>query len=242
MHLTGRQIEDYHSRALPPRELLEMDDHLAACPDCRLRVAEGETLSGAFAAWETVPEEPTAVRLDLGEILDEIDARKSRTRPWRMALLAAALILLACGIFWIAWIARGPEPAGTLAQSTQQSAQAPGPVLRGPASAPGFTLQAPLSTEVPGGRPTFRWTPLSGAESYRVTYRVIYRVMVFDRDFNRVLDSGPLSGTDWTPDRPLPALPAGTYTWQVKARRGGEEVTAPGPGLPQALFRVVGSG
>lgn len=225
MHLTGRQIEDYHSRALPPRELLEVDDHLAACPECRLRVAEGEPLSGALAAWETVPEEPTAVRLDLGEILDEIEARKSRTRPWRTALLAAALILLACGIFWIA---RRPEPAGPRLAHT---AQAPGPVLRGPVSTPGFTLQAPLSTEVPGGRPTFRWTPLAGAE--------LYRVMVFDRDFNRMADSGPLSGTEWTPERPLPG---GTYTWQVKARRrGGEEITAPGPGLPQAIFQVVQS-
>ena len=219
MHLTGRQIEDYRQRALPPRELLEVDDHLAACPECRLRVAEGEPLSGALAAWEELTEEPspTAVRLDLGEILDEVDARKSGKRhPWRPALLAAAMVLLACGVFWIA---RQPEPAGQP------------PVLRGPVSAPEFTLQAPLSIEVPGGRPTFRWTPLAGAESYRV--------MVFDSDFNRVLDSGPLSGTEWMPDRPLPALPAGIYTWQVKARRSGEEITAPGPTLPQAFFQVT---
>lgn len=231
MHLTGRQIEDYHSQALPPRELLEVDDHLAACPECRLRVAEGEPLSGALAAWEELTEEPgpTAVRLDLGEILDEVDARdarKSRARPWRTALLSlAALLLLACGIFW--WIAARPEPAGPrLAQTPPPS----GPVLRGPVSTPEFTLQAPLSTEVPDGRPTFRWTPLADAESYRV--------MVFDRDFNRVLDSGPLSGTEWTPESPLPA---GTYTWQVKARRNGEEVTAPGPALPQAFFQIVQS-
>jgi hypothetical protein len=221
MHLTGQQIEDYHRRALPPRALLEVDDHLADCLECRLRMAEGEPLSGALAAWEAVPEEPgpTAVRLDLGEILDEIDARDVRkslqTRTWRPALLTAVLLLLACGAFWIA---RRPEPAGQ------------GPVLRGPASAPKFTLQAPLSTEVPGGRPTFRWTPLPGAESYGVT--------VFDRDFNKVADSGPLSRTDWTPDRPLPG---GTYTWQVKARRGGTEITAPGPSLPQAFFQVIQS-
>ena len=230
MHLTGQQIEDYHRRALPPRELLEVDDHLADCPECRLRVAEGEPLSGALAAWEALPEvpEPTAVKLDLGEILDEIDARdarRGRARPWRPALLAAALLLLACGIFWIA---RRPEPAERLLAQTTQATQ---PVLRGPVSAPEFTLQAPLSTEVPGGRPTFRWTPLAGAESYQV--------MVFDRDFNRMADSGPLSGTEWTPEHPLPG---GTYTWQVKARRrGGEEITAPGPNRPQALFRVIDS-
>ena len=208
MHLTGQQIKDYRRRALPPRELLEVDDHLADCPECRLRVAEGEPLSGAFAAWEALPEapEPTAVRLD------------RRARPWRPAFLAAALLLLTCGVFWIAKPPGIEEPASD------------GPILRGrePAAAPGFTLLAPLSTEVPGGRPDFRWTPLAGAESYRVT--------VFDRDFNKVADSGPLSRTDWTPDRPLPG---GTYTWQVKARRDGAEITAPGPSLPQAFFQVI---
>jgi hypothetical protein len=232
MHLTGRQIEDYRQRALPPRELLEVDDHLAACPECRLRVAEGEPLSGAFAAWEEVTEEPapTSVRLDLGEILDEVEARdarntrdtrRQRARSWRPALWAASLLLLAGGVFWT--VTR-PEPANPWGQPQ-------GPVLRGPVSAPAFTLQAPLSTEVPGGRPTFRWTPLAGAESYKV--------MVFDGDFNRVADSGPLSATEWTPDRPLPK---GTYTWQVRARRGGSEITAPGPASPQAFFRVVDSG
>lgn len=229
MHLTGRQIEDYHHRALPPRELLEVDDHLAVCPECRLRVAEGEPLSGAFAAWEELQEEPapTAVRLDLGEILDEVDARKSQKRhPWRTALLAvAALLLLACGIL-VFWIARPPEPTGV---SLAHAPQAPGPVLRGPVSAPGFTLEPPLPNQGPPGRPTLRWTPLAGAESYQV--------MVFDRDFNPVMDSGPLSATEWQPDRPLPV---GTYTWQVKARRGGEEITAPGPGSPQAVFHVMG--
>ena len=102
------------------------------------------------------------------------------------------------------------------------------PALRGPAAAAPFTLLAPVATAVAGGRPTFRWTTLAGAESYAVK--------VFDPDLRPVAASGPLTGTEWTPDRPLPA---GTvYAWQVVARRGGEDLIAPGPQSPPALFRV----
>jgi hypothetical protein len=54
-----------------------------------------------------------------------------------------------------------------------------------------------------------------------------------------VADSGALpgTGTEWIPARPLQA--GGVYAWQVKARSGGKEVTAPGPTSPQALFRVL---
>lgn len=195
-HLTERQIEAYHQRVLRPLELLEVDDHLAACAECRLRMAAGAPLAGALAAWEKAPEEPR----------------------WRSPFLwaAAAVLVLACGLFSFRLVK--PDGPGPSSQT----------VLRGPVAAPPFTLQAPLDAVAPGGRPTFRWTPLAGARSYRV--------MVFDPDFNPRADSGPLTRTDWTPDRPLPE---GTYTWQVRARRGGEEVTAPGPGQPQALFRVT---
>jgi len=103
------------------------------------------------------------------------------------------------------------------------------PALRGPAAAAPFTLLAPIATAVAGGRPTFRWTPLAGAESYAVK--------VFDPDLRPVTTSGPLTATEWAPGQPLPA---GTvYAWQVVARRGGEDLIAPGPQSPPALFRVL---
>ncbi|HEY7213839.1 MAG TPA: zf-HC2 domain-containing protein [Thermoanaerobaculia bacterium] len=276
IHLTDRQIEEYHSRSLPPGELLEVDDHLAGCPDCRLRLAAGEPLSGAFAAWEGLPEEPRrAVGLDLGALMDEAGVRRARwrrwTRPAALALWAALLLLVAGLIVWLATLRRDVEslraevrtlrreeipaapraaglaglealPAdlrgavsaalrdGRLARPAQiADLLGSGTVLRGSAAATGFVLQSPIATAVLDGRPTFRWSPLPGGESYRV--------MVFDRDFNPVAESGEIAGTEWIPERSLP--PGSAYSWQVKARRRGTEVTAPGPTSPEALFRVL---
>lgn len=39
-HLSERQIDNYISRTLPPSELLEMDDHLAACDACMKKIVE----------------------------------------------------------------------------------------------------------------------------------------------------------------------------------------------------------
>jgi len=76
-HLSQRQIEQYRGRALPPRELLEVDDHLAGCQECRLRVAEGEPLSASLAVWEELPEGAGhRVGLDLGALVDRPGARR----------------------------------------------------------------------------------------------------------------------------------------------------------------------
>jgi hypothetical protein len=246
-HLTTRQIEEYRQRALSPGELLAVDDHLAVCTDCRLLLAEGEPLVESFAAWEGLREEPRgAVGLDLGALMDEAGLRRTpwwrRARPAALLSGAAALLLLAGVYFWLATLRREVESLRTEVRRIEarkpQPLQRPpeiaellseGAVLRGPAAAPELILSSPLATAVLDGRPTFRWSPLPGADSYRVT--------VFDRDFNPVADSGPLLQTEWEPERPLPA--GAVYAWQVKARRGDAELTAPGPGSPQALFRVL---
>ena len=103
------------------------------------------------------------------------------------------------------------------------------PALRGSASTAPFRLLAPVATAVTGGRPLFRWTPLAAARSFEVK--------VFDSDLHPVAASGPLTGTEWTPELPLTA---GTiYGWQVVAHLGDEDVLAPGPQSPPALFRVL---
>lgn len=246
-HLTARQIEEYHQRSLSPQELLEADDHLAGCPDCRLRLAEGEQLAGSCAAWEELREEPRrAVGLDLGALVDEAGLRRAhgwrRARPATLVLAAAGLLLLAGLAFWLASLRREVESLRSAVRRIEAGRPEPlqkppeiaellseDAVLRGPAVASELNLRAPLATAVLDGRPTFRWSPLPDADSYRVT--------VFDRDFNPVADSGPLARTEWTPERPLPA--GAVFAWQVKARRGNAELTAPGPGSPQALFRVL---
>jgi hypothetical protein len=270
-HLTERQIAAYRDRVLPPRELLEVDDHLAVCADCRLRLAEGEPLAAAFAAWNGLPEEPAhRVALDLDKLGEEAAARPERQeRPARPAVpvLWAAALLLAVGLLvWfllrlpaeddslradprrmeasegsvLASLSTLPEVqrhevaavlrAGRLERPPEiVGLLGAGAILRGKAAATEIRPLSPLGTAVRDGRPTFRWSPLAGAESYRVT--------VFDRDFHPVAAGVPDSRTEWTPEVPLAA---GTvYAWQVKARRGEQEVTAPGPGSPQALFRVL---
>src|SRR4051812_34189898 len=114
-HLSQHQIEGYRRRVLPPAELLAVDDHIAGCPDCRLRLAEGEPLAGAFEVWEDLPEEDgAAVGIDLGALVDE--NRESRRRPVRrglhplaVALWAAAVLVVAGLTVWLAaWLATLP--------------------------------------------------------------------------------------------------------------------------------------
>ncbi len=270
-HLSERQIEDYRRRSLDPAELLTVDDHIAGCGECRQRLAAGERLSGAFAAWEDLAGGGTTVGIDLGSLV-ETGRREDRWRlgPWSLprrtfvGALGALGLLLAAGI--AAWVAtidlrREVETLRTEVRTLRQEGAIPLPPdlrdavaaalrdgrleppaqlaellgsgggLRGSAASPGFRLESPLATAVLGGRPTFRWSPLPQGGSYRV--------MVFDRGFHLVADSGEIAGTSWTPDRPLPA--GAVYSWQVKARRLEAEAIAPGAASPEALFRVLGA-
>jgi len=88
---------------------------------------------------------------------------------------------------------------------------------------------SPVGTVVRANPPKFRWRPLPGAESYRVT--------VFDSDFHPVAESGSLRSSSWVPPAPLPD--SRTLVWQVAARRDGEEITAPRPPTPEARFRIL---
>ncbi len=277
VHLSQRQIEEYRRRTLPAAELLAVDDHIAQCPDCRLRLAAGEPLSGALQVWDDLSrEDGAAVGIDLGALVDE--SREGRIRPARDALRPLSIVLWAAGLLLVAgllaWLATLPlrrevESLRTEVRTLRSGQPAPAPVaglealpaglratvaaalrdgrlerpvevaelrgtgavLRGVAAASRFAPLSPLATVVLDGRPTFRWSPLPGAESYRVR--------VFDPDFNPVADSGSLpgTGTEWVPARPLRA--GDVYAWQIKAHSRGKEVTAPAPTSPQALFRVL---
>jgi hypothetical protein len=255
-HLTQRQVEEYQRRALAPRELLAVDDHIATCEECRLRLAAREPLSGALAAWEDLPRVPAPAV-----------TRFPFRRPAVIAALAAVLVAVAGLGIWLA--ERAPErlaaeladgrgrvglgPQGQLVgleslpaewrrdvaaalrtgrlDRPREIADLAGaePALRGDTAAAPFSLLSPVATAVAGGRPTFRWTPRADAKSYEVK--------IFDPDLQTVAGSGLLHATEWTPDRPLPA---GTVLdWQVVAHRGNEDLIAPGPQAPPALFRVL---
>ena len=99
----------------------------------------------------------------------------------------------------------------------------------GTAARPVLVPVAPVGVVVPDAAPEFRWTPMSEASEYRVA--------VYDRDFERVADSGSLTGTAWHPPNRLVA--GRTYSWTVTALVKGRLVTAPRAPQPDARFRIA---
>ena len=92
-----------------------------------------------------------------------------------------------------------------------------------------FVLLMPVGTFVEDTRPTFRWQPLPGATTYKIT--------VFDAALNEVVASTELPGTDW---KSSVGLERGkVYLWQVAATRNGEQVVAPAPPAPEAKFEIL---
>ena len=103
-------------------------------------------------------------------------------------------------------------------------------VIMGPgAEREGFSLKGPVGTAIESDRPTFRWSPLSGAVSYTVT--------VYNVTSREAIASSSVSQTEWTPPH---ALERGNiYAWEVTATRDGKEFTVPKPPAPQARFSVL---
>ena len=99
-------------------------------------------------------------------------------------------------------------------------------------AAPEFGPLSPAGTVVESDRPTFQWTARQGASAYRVT--------VFDSRFDELADSGELTGTEWTPAKPLPR--GVVLTWQITARTDQGLLRAPVPPAPEARFRVADTG
>jgi hypothetical protein len=125
MHLSDRQIDLYHRRALGAGELLAVDDHLAACEACRHRVASGEPLDAALSAWQSLlegagrdaPAEHALAGAQPGAW------RRLPSRWPRAALLAGAtLAALAAGILLLprAGVAPGRRPLIGLADSRRR--------------------------------------------------------------------------------------------------------------------------
>jgi Putative zinc-finger len=115
----------------------------------------------------------------------------------------------------------------------EKSAQLQG-LTRAPSSLMGpdnphreFSVFEPLGNVLLTNRPAFRWSPAEGATAYVVE--------VYDEKFTPVVTSPQLTTLTWTT-----TLPRGNvYSWQVKAIKAGEEVTAPRPPAPQAKFRIL---
>jgi hypothetical protein len=106
----------------------------------------------------------------------------------------------------------------------------PSIAVRGnPASIQSFAIVRPFATATSNEPPTFSWTALNGATSYRVS--------VFDANLHLIETSKPLNETQWMmPDHLQPGI---VYTWTVIALKDGQEIVAPAPPA-RAEFKILG--
>lgn len=94
-----------------------------------------------------------------------------------------------------------------------------------------FRLLSPVGVVIADRQPLLKWSPLPGASSYTVT--------VTDANYDEVAVSQPLTGFEWRV--PVALAPGSTYTWQVSARRGEDEVRSPTMPAPAAKFKLLSS-
>lgn len=104
-----------------------------------------------------------------------------------------------------------------------------GVLMGGSSEGVAFPLVGPVGIIVRADRPTLRWRPLAGAQSYTVT--------LLDSSLNLVETSAPLTATVWTVPRPLKR--GQIYVWQVTALKDDKEVTSPVAPAPEARFKIL---
>lgn len=92
-----------------------------------------------------------------------------------------------------------------------------------------FHLIGPAKITVASNRPTFRWTPMKGAERYVVFVRI--------NGSDEQIESGPVVSTQWTPDKPLAS--GRVYSWVVEALKDGNRYYVPSDESPSVLFKVL---
>lgn len=118
------------------------------------------------------------------------------------------------------------ERSSLLARLTQSGSRSRGQIGTGSSK---FSVIEPVGALILSNRPTFRWTKLDGA--------TVYIVEVYDEFFNQLVSSPQITHHSWTAPRSLKR--DGTYYWQVKAIKDGQEFKAPRPPAPQAKFRIL---
>jgi hypothetical protein len=92
-----------------------------------------------------------------------------------------------------------------------------------------FPLLSPVGTVILEDQPSFRWTPLNGADGYRL--------YIYDGNYNEIAASPLLKETGWKATQSLHR--GKEYNWQVAAMKGGKEFLSPVPPAPEAKFQVL---
>jgi hypothetical protein len=103
------------------------------------------------------------------------------------------------------------------------------PLMSGDSSRAAFRVTKPTGTFVLSDRPTFQWSPLATASSYRVS--------IFDEELTLVVESPTLETAEWTVPSSVPR--DAVLLWQVEATTPTGRVLAPSPPDAQARFLVL---
>lgn len=198
----------------------EVEAHLAACPTCREVVVETR-------AWlDEVPAEDAGAPVPHGAGAGP-PLPTRRRRSWRPLLAAAAVTLVATGLF----VLSGTDESGTVPDSGFETfvADDERPVVRAEDEAR-IELLVPSFTEVGSPRPTLRWRMPSTFDPGDVAG---VRVLVLDAEERPVgredlrpeglrtvaTPDGPATEADFPSD--LPDLePGGLYAWRVDVQNG----------------------
>jgi hypothetical protein len=221
-HPGHEMLEAYVEGRLTPDERAEIDRIAARSP------VVAEDLADLQSVHTTLVAQPAA---------------RGNVRWGRMAAMTA----VAAGVMLAIWIsgARRQPPTPVVSSEEAQRvtlAIASGHVqlpqkiaalravdgaLLGAAEPAVFRLQTPVGSAVLYTRPSFTWDDAAATS---------YTVSVFDQNFSEIT-RGESKTTSWRPDVDLPR--GGTYSWQVTAHRGGENITEPRPPRPEARFTVI---
>jgi hypothetical protein len=236
VHLTDQQIAQYRQRILPTADLLDADDHLADCRQCRERLQENvpdriRTLEANLRAASQMgrARRPAAGRSILwlagaaaGLILGIVGYQLSRTTGPQRALPAEYESAIARAV--ATKRVEAPEVVSRLNTKDGTLLSGTAPRVEEP-----ITLLAPVGTALMDDRPFFRWTALAGAESYSVA--------IYDEQLQRVAFSPAITATEW---RPTTGLQRGVVlSWQVTAKRAGESIRVPVPPKAEARFLIL---
>lgn len=213
--------------------------HLADCAYCRRNLSETQAamqLAAAVRRWEAtrtgaqagrgaapvvaLRDGGTRVTLDAGGRLGGLD-----TLPEALKRLVTAALTNPGGVVPRPVTRQFASPVAALLRPVDNLALVDNLTLLEPVDS--LALLRPVDTAVLGARPAFAWRPHPDATGYRV--------IVF-ADGKDVLSSPLLTAPGWQPSEPLAP---GLYAWQVAALTPQDEVVAPRPPAPEALFEVL---
>lgn len=125
-----------------------------------------------------------------------------------VASLAAIVTLAACG---------GSSPAPAASQPAATAAPAPAAATASPAAASTVTLLEPAEGSFAGHIDSFRWSPVQGADSYRVKISTAAGRVVWESPALTAAEAH-LPGTV--------ALEPEAHVWQVTAMKGADVLVA----------------